>query len=548
MTERPAPDLAAAPVAVISVLLSLLVAILFPMMTDEAYYIDWARGINWPSLGFFDHPPFVSWLGLLSRYFDHIFAARLLVWASTLMSAYFIWRLARKISPERSLTAVALMTSSIGGLAGAFLLTPDCGVTMAWIIAIHEAFFAISKNPKRWITAGIATGVGILSKYTMVLIGPVFLLALIKEGRNQLKSPWPYLGGIACLLVILPHLWWQNSNDWVTFKFQLRHGFSLDQAKYSKSILPRAVDADEDSSAYVAKERLIRVMSDVSGFRESIKKRKPKKSDLERAWQYVGDYFGGVAALWGLYSFTGLGFLISRLKRKQKPQIFNLAPEGFSVIQIGTWFPLVFFACLSPFTKIEANWPAMHMTCAAIWIAWYQAPKSRTIYAALCTHLTIFGLLGLILAKPEIFGSTRENRLLLESRGYKALVEWLKNDVRFNRQVIAVDSYQLKSNIRFYGPNVDVVQWPGFTRDSEYTRGRREDLNAERKIIAQDHFSVISTSGDPKSIPGFQVENVRGIRVCPSGTIGVFSETHPELPCEKGLREWWVAEYVAQKP
>jgi hypothetical protein len=289
-------------------------------------------------------------------------------------------------------------------------------------------------------------------------------------------------------------------------------------------------------------------MSDVSGFRESIKKRKPKKSDLERAWQYVGDYFGGVAALWGLYSFTGLGFLISRLKRKQKPQIFNLAPEGFSVIQIGTWFPLVFFACLSPFTKIEANWPAMHMTCAAIWIAWYQAPKSRTIYAALCTHLTIFGLLGLILAKPEIFGSTRENRLLLESRGYKALVEWLKNDVRFNRQVIAVDSYQLKSNIRFYGPNVDVVQWPGFTRDSEYTRGRREDLNAERKIIAQDHFSVISTSGDPKSIPGFQVENVRGIRVCPSGTIGVFSETHPELPCEKGLREWWVAEYVAQKP
>jgi len=547
MANRSALDRASIVAIVTSLLLSLLLAAEFPMMTDEAYYIDWARSMNWPRWGFFDHPPFVSWLGVLSRYFDHVLAARILVIVSGLVSAYFIWRLARQLTPERSLAAVALTTSSIGGMAGAFLLTPDSGVTLAWIIAIHEAFFAISRDPKRWVTAGIATGVGFLSKYTMVLIGPVFLLALLKDGRKQLRSPWPYLGGLACLIVILPHLWWQSSNKWVTFKFQLRHGFSLDQDKYSNTDLPRAMDAEKDSSAYIAKERLMLVMSNVSGFRESIKKPKPQKSRLERAWQYTGDYLGGVAALWGLYSFAGLYFLLKRFKNRT-PSKPGHPPSGFAVIQIGAWFPLVFFAVLSPFTKIEANWPAMHMACAALWITWFFAPRPRIIYAAIVIHVSIFAVLGLMLAKPELVGSTRENRLLLESKGYLALSEWLGHDAASPDQVIAVDSYQLKSNIKFYAPNLNVVQWPGFTRDSEYTRGRPEDRNLEKTIMAQNHFSVISTSGDPKSIPGFNVTKVRGIRVCPSGTIGVFSETNTELPCKKGLREWWVADYMTQNP
>jgi hypothetical protein len=170
------------------------------------------------------------------------------------------------------------------------------------------------------------------------------------------------------------------------------------------------------------------------------------------------------------------------------------------------------------------------------------------IYAAIVTHVSIFAVLGLMLASPELIGSTRENRLLLESKGYLALSEWLSHNAATTDQVIAVDSYQLKSNIKFYAPNLNVVQWPGFTRDSEYTRGRPEDRDLEKTIIVQDHFSVISTSGDPKSIPGFDVAKVRGIRVCPSGIIGIFSETSPELPCKKGLREWWVTDYVTQNP
>lgn len=547
MSKEQNPTRAAIAATVISLLISLLLAALFPMMTDEAYYIDWARSTSWPRLGFFDHPPFVSWLGVLSRIFDHIFAARALAWIAASLSAYFIWRLSRHLTPDRPWTAVALTTSSLGGLAGGFLLTPDSGLILAWTIAVHEAFFAISKNPRRWLTAGLATGVGILSKYTMLLIGPVFLLALIKDDRKQLRSPWPYLGGVVCLMTILPHLWWQNSNDWVTFKFQLRHGFSINQDHYSNSSLPRAIDAEEDSSAYIAKERLLLVMSSVSGFKESIKKQKPRKSRLERAWQYSGDYLGGVAALWGIYSLTGLAFLIKRFRKKIQVATTH-PPCGFAVIQMATAVPLVFFTILSPFTKIEANWPAMHMGCAALLVTWYHSPKSRTILKALAAHLGVFALLGLILSHPDLIRASRENRLLLESKGYQKLSIWLAENSDIKTQVLAVDSYQLRSNLHFYNPDLNIVQWPGFTRDSEYTRGRQEDFENEKKIAAQDRFSVISTSGDPKSIPGFEVRKVRGIRVCPSGTIGVFSEENPILPCQKGLREWWLVDYVSQNP
>jgi 4-amino-4-deoxy-L-arabinose transferase-like glycosyltransferase len=533
-------------ISIASLFLSLLLITVFPMMTDEAYYVDWARSYPWPSLGFFDHPPLVSWLGLPSRLVTSIWIARILVWIVAACSALILWNLARHVNPARSFIPVAIMVSSLGGLASGVLLTPDSGLLLAWIIAVHESFFAISGSPRRWLTAGIATGLGILSKYTMFLIGPIFLLALLKEGRKQLRSPWPYLGGVACLIVILPHLWWQQSNNWVTFKFQLRHGFSMNHGEYANSTLPRAIDASDTSKAFLAKERLILAMTDVSGFKESLKKTKPEKTRLERAWQYSGDYLGGVAGLWGMYSIFGLIALIRFLKNKNN---YQLTPEplGFSVIKYSALFPLVFFGVLSPFTKIEANWPAMHMSALTLWATWRSRSFSpKVLYLSFGTHVAIFALLTLILAKPELAGTTRENRILLESRGYKSLSQWLNEQDRDT--IIAVDSYQLKSNIRFYGPIIKVVQWPGFTRDSEYTRGRLEDLEIEQKILAQNQISVISTSGDPKSIPGYEATRARGIRVCNTGSIGVFSENHPELPCKTGLREWWIFDYELQKP
>lgn len=533
-------------VTLASLALSLLFAVSFPMVTDEAYYIDWARAPDWPSLGFFDHPPVVSWIGALSRFSNHIFAARLGAWVCAVLTAFFTWRLAKKILPSSASTATALFTSSIGGLASGFLLTPDAGLMLAWSLALHEGFCALHTNPKRWLTAGLATGFGILSKYTMVLIGPVFLIALLRSPRKPLKSIWPYLGGVACLTVLLPHLWWQHNNDWITFRFQLRHGLSIHHQVYSRSELPRANEALIGSSAYAAKDRLMTAMNDVQGFAEAIKKPRRQISRLERAWQYAGDYVGGVAALWGAYALVGLiYFFLKRIRPFTNDNTGN-SSVSLTLIKSSVLVPLVFFGLLSPFTKIEANWPAMHMMGLAIWSAVSRPINQKLIFSSFVLHVAIFLSLGVILLQPGLLPQTRNNRLLLESRGFQSLGQWAQTNSP--REVLAVDSYQLKSTLRFHAPNVEVVQWPGFTRDSDYTRGREHDLILERKIRNQNNFSVISNSDTPMTIPGFEAKSFRGIRVCADGSIGIFSEADPRLPCEKGLREWWITEYTNQKP
>ena len=525
--------------------LSLILAYLFPMVTDEAYYIDWASRSNWPALGFFDHPPLVSWLASGVRLVHHALTARLVVWLCSVISIYFVWKTAKILIKDRANIAIAVLASSIGGIAAGFILTPDTGLTLMWSIAIHQAVLALRGDSKRWLTAGLATGIGILSKYTMVLIGPVFLWALIRDARRQLRSPWPYLGGLACLLVITPHLFWQSQNDWITFKFQFGHGFSIEQNLKFESSLPRAKEAARGSPEFVARDRLLAAMENTPGFAETMQKSKPKKSKWEQSWQYVGDYLGGVAGLWGAYSFALLIYLVKN-GRQSPPNTRLPRAQGFAIIEAAAFFPLILFGILSPFTKIEANWPAMHMSALAIWCARRAPIKSQTVFVATSIHVVVLGLLGMILWFPNYFPGARNNRLLLESKGYQTLGAWL-NAIP-GSDAIAVDSYQLKSAVGYYAPTKPVVQWPGITRGSEYTRGINDDLEIENVILTQSELTLISMDPTPRALPGFIATDYRGVRICPDGVMGEFSVQKPILPCARGLREWWITTYRNQKP
>jgi hypothetical protein len=131
--------------------------------------------------------------------------------------------------------------------------------------------------------------------------------------------------------------------------------------------------------------------------------------------------------------------------------------------------------------------------------------------------------------------------MLLESKGYKALGEWVRDT--YSSKPIAVDSYQLKSAIRYYAPDTPVAQWPGITRGSEYTRGFRDDAMVENALMAQTDLTIIAMDSYPQVIEGFEAVSFEGMRVCPDGRIGVFGVRQTALPCEKGLREWWITSY-----
>ena len=162
-----------------------LIAISFlPATQDEAYYFYWSL---FPDLGYFDHPPLIAWLSTPSIWFpDNVFWSRILGASLNLLMIPLYLSLATKIHPDPKFRFNVLILSifSLGGLVSGIVQTPDLPLAFFWLLALHESYVAMTNNPKRWITAGIATGLGIASKYTMLIIGLVFLWALIREKKQ----------------------------------------------------------------------------------------------------------------------------------------------------------------------------------------------------------------------------------------------------------------------------------------------------------------------------------------------------------------------------
>jgi hypothetical protein len=91
-----------------------------------------------------------------------------------------------------------------------------------WTVLI--AYFVIrllkSENPRWWLAIGAVIGLGMMTKYTMVmfvagLVGGV----LLTDARRYLKSPWLWGGVALSLLIFLPNLIWQIRHDFISLDF-----------------------------------------------------------------------------------------------------------------------------------------------------------------------------------------------------------------------------------------------------------------------------------------------------------------------------------------
>jgi 4-amino-4-deoxy-L-arabinose transferase-like glycosyltransferase len=77
-----------------------------------------------------------------------------------------------------------------------------------------------SEDPRWWIPIGIVIGLGMMTKYTMVmfvagLVGGV----LLTDARRYLRSPWLWAGAALSLLVFLPNLIWQIQHNFISLEF-----------------------------------------------------------------------------------------------------------------------------------------------------------------------------------------------------------------------------------------------------------------------------------------------------------------------------------------
>jgi 4-amino-4-deoxy-L-arabinose transferase-like glycosyltransferase len=151
---------------------------------------------------------------------------------SSLLVIGLIYLSCRRLSPEDrdipwEVTFVANITLLFA--AGCIIQTPDTPLLLFWTLAVYCGIRILTGGSASWwYLWGIALGLGLLSKYTMILIVPcqfAFLL-LARDQRHWLFTKEPYLALLTGLIVFSPVLIWNWQYDWVSFAFQFGRGFA----------------------------------------------------------------------------------------------------------------------------------------------------------------------------------------------------------------------------------------------------------------------------------------------------------------------------------
>jgi dolichol-phosphate mannosyltransferase len=199
------------------------VAAVFPVLPEEAYHWNFARHLDW---GYFDHPPMLPWSIALGRCLlgDTALGIRLVPLLFSFGTMILVARMARRFYGEGAAVWAVLLYAlqPVAFLNGSWGF-PDSPVLFFWILALTCIWNALDGPASRWwLAAGAALGAGMLSKYTAAFLVPSVFLYLVfsRRDRRWLLTPWPYLAGVAALIVFSPVFLWNWTHEWVSFRMQ----------------------------------------------------------------------------------------------------------------------------------------------------------------------------------------------------------------------------------------------------------------------------------------------------------------------------------------
>lgn len=530
------------------------VAALVPVILDEAYYVAWSAHL---ARGYLDHPPMVAYGVAAARWVPSCpLAVRLGTLAAAAISVAAMFSLARASGVTHERDRALVLVLRFGGLIGlglGFLATPDAPLFAAWSVALAEAAWALSGDRRRWLTAGLAVGVGLWSKYTIVLIGPIFLWGMWRGDRRALATPWPYLGGLLALVVWSPQLHWNATHDWQTIQFQLGHGFRGGHRVESQQIdlLPHA----EPPLAEGPEAELTRSLVPADTGYHKIPWNK-------RAWRKpagrIRDYVLGELGLWGalLVPLGGLAVGALRERRRgarpgpeRRPDPID--PRVRPMLVAGAVLPLGFFGAASFFARAELHWPGPYLVSAAVLLAPLAARHARGFVVAALVNLTVTSLAGAHALHPYLPIPRGQDRILRETRGFDRLARYLGT----LHQPLFGSTYQLVSMARFHAPGLTIGQWPDTARPSELTLRDAQAPYTWHEVSRAGGFWLLASRPTIPHIPGALAIELVELQDCREDGAGdplvVRRAGGPEperaSPCTP-IHAWYLAHYQVPAP
>ncbi len=194
-----------------------------PLDTIEA--LAWGSNLDW---GFDKHPPFsafaveIFFLIFGSNDWAFYFLSQLFV----IVAFIYVWKFSNEILKSKTLALVSLLT--LEGIFFYNFTTPEFNVNVSqlpfWAMTVYFFWKSLQTNNKIfWISFGICSALGFLSKYLFVyILFSLFLYLLfnIKKYKNQINN---YFFSLTISLFILtPHFIWLYENNFSTITYGLR--------------------------------------------------------------------------------------------------------------------------------------------------------------------------------------------------------------------------------------------------------------------------------------------------------------------------------------
>ena len=192
----------------------------YDLYVDEAYYWGWSREF---SFGYYSKPPMIAWVISIftSLCGDSEFCVKLPSLIIYPITSLFIYLSAKELFDEKvafysGVIFITLPAVSLSSL----IISTDVVLLLFWSMAFYFFIKALkSDRTLYWILAGVSAGLGLLSKYTMIIfLFSVFLYLLIdKKSRIHLKNPKLYITALIAALIYLPNLYWNAQHQFISF-------------------------------------------------------------------------------------------------------------------------------------------------------------------------------------------------------------------------------------------------------------------------------------------------------------------------------------------
>jgi hypothetical protein len=194
---------------------------------DEAHYWDWSRQLDW---SYYSKGPLVAWLirasiAATGEFFSSVTGSEMpavrlpaVILSALLLMGLYVLTVQTFAKPKWAASVVACALTLPMVSAGAGIMTIDAPFLCCWSWALvwgHQVIF--KRSSWAWPAVGIAVGLGILAKYTMVLWWISFVLFLLTNPRFRplLWRPGFWAMSAVAALSCLPILIWNAHHDWV---------------------------------------------------------------------------------------------------------------------------------------------------------------------------------------------------------------------------------------------------------------------------------------------------------------------------------------------